>query len=163
MAPRIILFIFLVLFAQGCTTTTPITTAVVHIGGETFTLDLALDDTTRAKGLMEQTSLPKDGGLLFVFPDSIKRSFWMKNCLMDIDLIFLDSRGTITALHKMIAELPQEKNETDWNYESRLGKYWSGGPSRFAIELAPGSIQRLKLRVNDRISLDLPLLKSMAR
>jgi len=163
MAPRIILILFLALFSQGCTTTTPVTTAVVHIGGETFTLDLALDDQGRTKGLMHQTSLPKDGGLLFVFSDSIKRSFWMKNCLMDIDLIFLDSRGTITALHKMVTEPPQGINETNWNYEGRLGKFWSGGPSRFAIELASGSIQRLNLRVNDRITLDLPLLKSIAR
>ena len=87
----------------------------------------------------------------------------MKNCLIDIDLIFLDSRGTITSLHEMPYEEPQSDSETEWEYEQRLQHYWSYRPARFAIELASGSIHRLNLRVNDHVALDLPLIKKMAR
>jgi|TARA_B100000959_G_C14986715_1_gene625943 hypothetical protein len=163
MATRLTLLLCVVFFAQGCTTTTPTTTAVVNIGGETFKLELALDQSSRTNGMMNRTSIPPDGGMLFVFTDSSERSFWMKNCFVDIDIIFLDSRGTITALHEMPVEPPQGADESEWNYEGRLAKYWARGPSRFAIELTAGSIKRLNLRINDRIKLDLAQLKSMAR
>ena len=163
MATRLIILLLITFIAQGCTSRTQATSAVVDIGGETFNLELILDERSRANGMMNRTSIPVDGGMLFVFTDSSERSFWMKNCLVDIDLIFLDSRGTIIALHEMPLEPPQGAGESDWSYEGRLAKYWSRGPCRFAIELAAGSIRRLKLRVNDRIKLDLEELKSMAR
>ncbi|MBC8309510.1 MAG: DUF192 domain-containing protein [Phycisphaerales bacterium] len=163
MVTRLTILLCIAIFAQGCSSRTPITSSVVNIGGETFTLELVLDQSSRANGLMNRTSIAKDGGMLFVFTESSNRSFWMKSCLVDIDLIFLDSRGTVTALHEMTVEPPQEAQESTWDYEGRLTNYWSRGPSRFAIELAAGSIKRLKLRINDIIKLDLNQLKSMAR
>ena len=87
----------------------------------------------------------------------------MKNCLVNIDLIFLDSRGIITTLYEMKIEEPRLPDESIWEYEGRLSHYWSRGPARFAIELAEGSIQELGLQLNDKIQLDLPYLKSLAR
>jgi hypothetical protein len=42
-----------------------------------------------------------DGGMLFVFPEPRMLSFWMYECLIDIDVIFLDASGTVTAIHRM--------------------------------------------------------------
>ncbi len=163
MVIRLFSVIILSLLFQGCNSSPSTSFYAVDIGGEQFKLELMLDKTTRTNGMMHRSSFPENEGLLFVFPDSTIRSFWMKNCLIDIDLIYLDSRGTITTLYKMPIELPQGLQETDWVYEGRLPHYYSTGPSRFAIELEAGSIERLHLKVNQRIPLDLPYLKSLAR
>ncbi len=146
----------------GCKTQQQ-TSTTVSIGSETFQLELALDIPSRTEGLMHRTEIATTGGMLFVFPDAIKRSFWMKNCLISIDLLFLDSRGTITALHAMPPEPEKASDESNLEYEGRLNHYWSGPPARFAIELKSGSIQRLHLKVNDRIELDTAHLRSLAR
>ena len=162
MAIRISTLLLILIVSQGCSSPPPTSLPVV-ISGKTFTLELNLDTQSRAEGMMHRSTFNKDCGMLFVFPDSIERSFWMKNCFVDIDLIFLDSRGTITAVHEMDIEPPQSTDESIWEYEGRLNHYWSQGPSRFAIELEAGSIQDLELRVNDRIMLDLNYLKLIAR
>ncbi len=163
MAARLITTICLMATIIGCSSPRTVNSVMVSIAGETFLLELSVEEHSRIRGLMDRTSIDPEGGMLFVFPDADLRSFWMSHCYIDIDLIFLDSRGTITAIHEMTVEPPQQPDETPWEYERRLRHYWSDGPARFAIELAPGSIKRLKLRVNDRIALDLPMLRGLAR
>ena len=114
---------------------------------------------------MHRTSLPDDGGMLFIFPDVQLRSFWMAYCVVDMDLIFLDPKGRITALHRMKVLPPQREDESALDYEFRMHEVacWSVYPAQFAIEFHAGSLDRLGLRVEEVIPLDLPRLKAMAR
>jgi uncharacterized membrane protein (UPF0127 family) len=162
MVTRLVSFLFLCCIVSGCTSQSP-TTATVTIAGETFKLELALNTKTRARGLMGRSSVLEGGGMLFVFPKASNRSFWMKNCLIPIDLLFLDSRGTITAVHQMPTEEARGPSESEFAYDSRLTHYWSNGPARYAIELESGEASRLGIRVNDRITLDFDFLRSIAR
>lgn len=162
MVTRIIILFVLLCCTQSCTSTAP-SHVLVSISGKQFNLEIVDDISSRADGMMHRTSFLPESGMLFIFPIAGERSFWMKNCLIPIDLIFLDSRGTITALHEMPIEDPPSDNESDWEYEQRLRRFWSYGPARFAIELEEGSIQKLGLRVNDRVPLDLTYLKTLAR
>ena len=163
MARRVTLIALILLFFQGCVATPTVTATTVEIAGKKYTLELALTRNSRERGLMDRTFLSEDDGMLFVFPDAAERSFWMKNCYIDIDLIFLDSRGTVMSLHSMVFEAPKGENESPWMYERRLEHYWSNGPSRFAIELSAGSLDRLQIGINDQIELDLPFLTKIAR
>ena len=135
----------------------------VVIAGELFRLELAADAGLRARGLGGREKVPDDGGMLFVFPDTRNRSFWMKDCLIDIDLAFLDTRGRIVAVHKMKIEPPRAAPESAADYERRLKLYASNRPTRFAIELTTGSIDRLKIEPGQLIELDLARLKKKAR
>ena len=147
----------------GCQAPSPPATERVVIAGETFGLELAVDERSRVRGMMARVAFPDQGGMLFVFPEATERSFWMANCLIDIDLLFLDARGTITAVHHMMIEPPPADGESLLAYEGRLLRYWSNGPAQFAVELKPGAVDRLGVGVNDRIDLDLRRLKDMAR
>jgi uncharacterized membrane protein (UPF0127 family) len=113
----------------------------VVIGGETFCMELAITDKARADGLMFRQSIDPHGGMLFVFPDVQIRSFWMKNCETDMDLIFLDATGRVVARHEMTVEEPWNRNrETEGDYERRLERYTSRLRAQFALEFAPGTI-----------------------
>ncbi len=152
----------IVLLAAAGPATRPAKEHVV-IAGETFRLEPAVNAKTRQRGLGGREKIEDHGGMLFVFPDARRRSFYMKDCVIDIDIMFLDDRGRITALHKMMKEPPRRADESVRAYERRLKLYPSRRPVRFAIELETGSIERLKLKPGRTISLDLQRLKKLAR
>jgi hypothetical protein len=136
---------------------------VIKIGEETFRLEVAADPESRQKGLMGRKKVEVAGGMLFVFPDDRIHSFWMANCLVDIDLAFIDRQGRIVRLHKMKAEPPRREGESEGMYEARLKRYSSVRPARFAIELRAGSIDRLELEAGRRLELDVDRLARLAR
>ncbi|MBZ0170991.1 MAG: DUF192 domain-containing protein, partial [Phycisphaerales bacterium] len=146
----------------------------VEIGGRTFTLELALNEATRTQGLGGRESLPEKGGMLFVFKRAERRQFIMRDCLIDVDIIFLDSNGRIIAMHHMPAEPPRAENEGeagDWDprkaanrrYEARLTRYSSRGAAHFVIEIAGGELEKLDLAIGQQIELDTAGLKALAR
>jgi len=55
-----------------------------------------------ADGLMFQEELPYDEGMLFVFDDSKKRSFWMSNMQFSLDIIWIDSQVNIVHIEKNV-------------------------------------------------------------
>ncbi|NVJ96813.1 MAG: DUF192 domain-containing protein [Alphaproteobacteria bacterium] len=60
-----------------------------------FGVELALTPEARAQGLMFRRELGPNKGMLFVFPDADRRSFWMKNTYIPLDIIFIRRNGTI--------------------------------------------------------------------
>jgi uncharacterized membrane protein (UPF0127 family) len=149
----------------------------VTVGGKVFHLELALDDQSRFKGLSGRTEIKADGGMLFVFPRSMKREFVMRDCPVAIDIIFLDGSGRIVAMHNMQPETARTKEEETLNttgvndtYEKRLKKYSSKYACQFVIELKGGTINAgddtkpgLKLAESEKIELDLAALKKRAK
>ncbi len=135
----------------------------ITLDGHEFNLDLALDTASRTLGLKGVTEIPESGGMLFVFPESALRSFWMEACLVDIDIIFVDGQGRVTATHRMKAEAPRRSDETQAQYEGRLRHYSSVYPAQFAIELRAGWLDKLDIRVESKLELDLPSLKALPR
>ena len=135
----------------------------IEVRGEIWAFEVAADDASRTRGLGGRESLPPGQGMLFVFPELGVRRFWMYDCLMPIDLVFLDDLGTITAVHEMPFEPPRAEGETENEYASRLPRYSSRFPVRFALEFPAGTIDRLGLEPNTRVELDGPRLKSLVR
>lgn len=133
------------------------------IAGETFAVKLALDDASRQRGLGGVTELKPDEGMLFVFPDPQQRFFWMKDCVIDIDIAFIDPFGFVTTTHTMAKEAPRAADESVQAYEARLVRYRSLSPAQFALELAPGTFKRLGIKRGSKLDLDLPRLKAAAK
>jgi len=61
----------------------------VVINGKVIDVEIADAPEERSKGLMFRESLKKNEGMLFVYEDSKIRSFWMKNTLIPLDIIFI--------------------------------------------------------------------------
>lgn len=145
----------------------------VRVDGRTFNLELAETGPKRERGLGGREHIPEDGGMLFVFPDAAPRVFVMRDCLVPIDIIFLDAMGRVVAMHQMTVEPPEPQRREgesarDYQarraeYEFRLRKYPSGYAAQFAIEIAGGLLDELNVHMGDQIRLDLDRLKSLAR
>ncbi|MGP1309361.1 MAG: DUF192 domain-containing protein [Phycisphaerales bacterium] len=138
-------------------------TAPVTVAGEKFTMELALDEPSRIHGLSGRESIDPQGGMLFVFPSSMRREFVMRDCPVPIDIAFLDASGRVVAVHEMTPEPPQREGETDIQYEYRLKRYPSRFPAQFAVETAGGRLAALGLKEGDKIQFDVEGLKRRAR
>ena len=64
-----------------------------------FQLELAHTPKTRAKGLMHRQHLTENGGMLFIWPETATRLFWMKNTPVSLDILFFDQTGRLVYLH----------------------------------------------------------------
>jgi uncharacterized protein len=137
-ASRLLCLLALALLAAGCRDRPPETDLDVvrmQLGVRTFTLEVADTEPARNYGLMRRDSLPRNHGMIFVFPDERRRAFWMKNVRFPLDIIFLDAEGKIVSIHRMEA------------YDTSSTR--SDGPARYAIEINAGRAAELGLKPGD--------------
>jgi len=104
-----------------------------------FMVELALTPAQQSQGLMFREDMAADHGMLFVFSDVRPHSFWMKNTLIPLDIIFIRADATIAH----IAERTIPLSETPIP---------SGEPVRSVLELNGGATERLGIKVGDRVS-----------
>ena len=103
-----------------------------------FSIELAIHPEEQARGLMFRKSMPQMHGMLFVFNSSVQRSFWMKNTLIPLDIIFLAENGRINHIHHNAKPLD----------ESMIS---SLGPAFAVLEINGGMSHELGLNVGDTI------------
>jgi uncharacterized membrane protein (UPF0127 family) len=151
----ILIAAFSIAFLKGCDGNGDGRVQAVKIGGKTFFLEVAADNATRMKGLGQREQIADDGGMLFVFtaPQSAARGgFVMRDCRIDIDIIYVDGAGRVINWHHMTAEPPRASDGSEGKvgdldndrYESRLKKYSAEHDYQFAIELQGGMIAKLQ-------------------
>lgn len=126
----------------------------VAIGTSLFELELAVTPEARERGLMFRRHLAPEQGMLFVFPEEKPRGFWMKNTLIDLDIVYLDSEARVVSFRTMTVEPPRRTDESEEQYEERLPLYDSVKPARFAIEFRAGTLSLLDLQPGQRLPID---------
>ena len=117
----------------------PLKKVLMKIKNHDFILDLALTDTSQRLGLMFRKSMPKNHGMLFVFPEEQPRSFTMKNCKMDLDILGLDSNGYVVDKQTM--------------YHRTQSDYPIDRPIMYAIELNSGVADTIGINIGDQIGI----------
>lgn len=157
---------------QGCDDKAGAEVFQVTMAGERFYLEVAADPKARELGLMHRTEIAPDGGMIFVFPPRqvVVQSFWMKNCLTDMDILYLDGSGKVLTTYTMRAQPLQGQagnpDETEPEYAQRIretANYSSRFPSPIVIEVKAGTVERLGIKQGDQIHFDLAALKAKAR
>ncbi len=80
----------------------PLPRAVVSIatghGPAIFHVEIAADQASQEKGLMYRRHMAPDAGMLFDFHEPSYVTFWMKNTLLPLDMIFIRADGTIASI-----------------------------------------------------------------
>jgi uncharacterized membrane protein (UPF0127 family) len=69
------------------------------------TVELALNDRARARGLMYRTQMDGDRGMLFSWDDDARRSFWMQNTCIPLDMLFIAGDGTVVGILEQVPTL----------------------------------------------------------
>ena len=154
----------LAMLLTGCDEKTSDTFAA-KIGDRWFTLETAIDKAKQARGLGGRTEIPADGGMIFIFDDDQERQFWMLDCLVDMDILYVDRNGFIVSGYTMKAVPLKGESETQAEYEARLRRdasYPSRGRARYVIELQAGMIGQLDLERGQKLDLDLKRLEELA-
>jgi uncharacterized protein len=95
-----------------------------------FTVEVARTTQQQAQGLMNRTELAPDRGMLFPFQEPKFASFWMRNTLIPLDMIFVRSDGSIDRIAENT--VPQDESPVA-----------SGGEVSAVLELAGGTTARL--------------------
>ena len=95
-----------------------------------FTVEIADTDAERAQGLMNRKKLAVSSGMLFVYDGPRRASFWMKNTLIPLDMIFADLTGLVTRVHSNAK--PLDKTSID-----------GGDDVAFVLEINGGLAKRL--------------------
>lgn len=105
------------------------------------TIDLEIADSEQriTQGLMYRPEMPDTEGMLFIFPDMAPRSFWMRNTLVSLDIIFVDDLNRIVSI--------QEK--TTPRSEQSLP---SNAPAKYVVEVIGGFCEKYGVEVGDQIS-----------
>lgn len=109
--------------------TIPVTIAMAG-QAHRFNVEVARTDAEQDRGLMFRTALPVDGGMLFPFEKPRFGSFWMKNTLIPLDMIFIRADGSIDRIAENT--IPES-----------LEPVVSGGEVSAVLELPGGTAARL--------------------
>jgi uncharacterized protein len=108
-------------------------------GVHVFSVELAVTDEERSRGLMFRRSVPESYGMLFDFKRDQEVTMWMRNTYVSLDMIFIQSDGRI----RRIAE----------NTETESDKIIpSGGQVRAVLEVAAGTARKLGIEPGDRVA-----------
>lgn len=73
---------------------------VTATGRHHFEVEIAADTVSRERGLMGRRSMPSDHGMLFEFEDHAPVTFWMKDTFLPLDMVFIDTDGTIRSIYR---------------------------------------------------------------
>lgn len=76
-------------------------------GQARFAVAVADDAAGRAKGLMNVPQMPTMTGMLFVYEEPQVASFWMRNTLIPLDMIFADETGVVQSVHAKAVPLDE--------------------------------------------------------
>ena len=103
-----------------------------------FDLWLARERPQQTRGLMFVRDLPADTGMLFIYDSPGRRSMWMKNTYLPLDMLFIREDGTVSSIVTNTEPLS-------------LRSISSQEPVTYVLELNAGVTERLGIVPGDRI------------
>ena len=111
---------------------------VTAAGTHDFQVEIARDEASRARGLMDRRFMPANHGMLFEFDREAPEAFWMKDTYIPLDMIFISRTGIVTNIAANAEPLSERAIP-------------SGPPCMAVLELNGGAAARIGLRVGDRV------------
>ena len=127
---------------SGAKTTKTPTATIKKMDGssETFHLELAVSMTEMTRGLMYRKTMRDDWGMLFIYDDISVRSFWMKNTLIPLDMLFINEKGIVVGIVEGAEPLTRKARTVN-------------KPAKYVLELNAGRSKALGIKPGDSMTL----------
>lgn len=109
---------------------------ILSAAGDTLrTIDIEIADTEseRTIGMMHRRSMPDTQGMLFIFEEEEQRSFWMRNTLIGLDIMYIRANGEIESIAKYTVPLDERSIP-------------SRGPATYVLEVIEGFSDRFGVK-----------------
>ncbi|MBD3303903.1 DUF192 domain-containing protein [Candidatus Woesearchaeota archaeon] len=116
----------------------------VEIGDTKVSVEVPETPAEMARGLMHREHLGENDGMLFVFDEERKHGFWMKNTLIPLDMVFINSENTIVDI--LTAE-PCEK-EPCKNYIPKA-------EAKYVLEINSGFSEKHNIQIGEEVKLNI--------
>ena len=109
----------------------------VELGGQRYQVEVADDDTERARGLMFRDELAAGTGMIFVHDREEPQAYWMKNTKIPLDILYFENARKLVA---------QQRDVPPCTAGNACPSYPSNAPARYVLELNAGEAAKLKLQ-----------------
>ncbi|HUV46867.1 MAG TPA: DUF192 domain-containing protein [Candidatus Bathyarchaeia archaeon] len=111
-----------------------------------FKVELAITEPEKNKGLMGREYLSKDRGMLFIYPQEQNLSFWMKNTLIPLDIIYISAEKKIFLV---VNDVPPCRTDICPGYPS-------GKPGQYVLEINAGLSESLGIKAGQKVEFSFP-------
>ncbi|MCB9206991.1 MAG: DUF192 domain-containing protein [Ignavibacteriales bacterium] len=105
---------------------------------DTINIEFADNVHERSQGLMYRSTMEENQGMLFIFPYEERQSFFMRNTIISLDMIFINSKLEIVTIHK---------NTEPYSEESKV----STAPAQYVLETIAGYTDKYNISVGDKV------------
>ena len=102
-------------------------------------IEIADNEAKTIQGMMYRKSMEENRGMLFIFPKAEEHSFWMKNTLISLDILFVDANKKIIKIHKKATPLSTKSLP-------------SGAPTLYVVEVIAGYTDKFGINEGDMIN-----------
>lgn len=104
-----------------------------------ISIEIADNDQERTQGLMYRSTMADSLGMLFIFDQEEEQSFWMKNTIMTLDILYANAQGEILTLYKYTTPYS----------EAPMPSYQK---AQYVVEVVGGFTDRYDIKIGDKIS-----------
>jgi uncharacterized protein len=101
-----------------------------------FRIWVADNDQRRSRGLMFVKQIAEDEGMLFIYPQAVRASMWMKNTFIPLDMLFVAADGKV--MHVVENTEPQSLKTIESTSEVVAVIELKGGTAS-KLHIAPGA------------------------
>lgn len=115
--------------------------AVLPNGAE-FSLEVAADTDSRARGYMFREAVGPRQGMIFVFDGDDRHAFWMSHCRIALDMVWMDANFRVVDVAERQPPCPEQGD---------CPTVTPRAPGRYVLEFAAGTVARESLHVGDSV------------
>lgn len=110
-----------------------------------FDVEVAADDETRTRGLQGRPSLGENQGMLFIFPEARPYTFWMKDTLIPLDIIWMDQARRVVHIGSNIPPCQEDPCDV----------YSPPMPAVYVLELNANKAEDIGLHIGEYLQFHL--------
>jgi uncharacterized membrane protein (UPF0127 family) len=102
-------------------------------------MEVVASPESRAKGLMFRRTIGAEEGMLFLFPREQEHSFWMKNTVIPLDMVFVSHDWKVVGVIENVPPLTEDLQTV-------------GKPSQYVLEFAAGTAKKVGISTGSTVS-----------